>query len=140
VLLAAANIPDDKLHVAAYALFERIKLFALFTKHRGFIEEDEWRIVYLPDRDREKKLEHMFNYSIGARGVEPKLRFKVSPIVGVTQDDLSLTKIIDRIILGPSVSSPIARATVSRMLGLLGHPELKSKLHASSIPFRAITN
>jgi hypothetical protein len=56
-LLARANIPDEKLYVAAHALFERIKIFALFSKHRGFIEEREWRIVYLPDRDREKKLQ-----------------------------------------------------------------------------------
>uniref|UniRef100_UPI0028EDA94E DUF2971 domain-containing protein n=1 Tax=Bradyrhizobium sp. SZCCHNR1093 TaxID=3057368 RepID=UPI0028EDA94E len=80
VLLAAANIPDDKLYLAAHALFERIKIFALFTKHVGFKEEDEWRIVYLPDRDREKQLQPMFHYFIGPRGVEPKLKLKISPI------------------------------------------------------------
>jgi hypothetical protein len=138
VLLAAANIPDEKLHVAAHALFERIKIFALFTKHRGFIEEDEWRIVYLPDRDQEKRLQSMFHYFIGPRGVEPKLRFKISPIPGLTADDLSLSKITDRIILGPSISSPMAHASVLRMLDLLKHPELKPKLRVSSIPFRAV--
>lgn len=138
VLLASANIPDEKLHVAAYALFERIKIFALFTKHRGFIEEDEWRIVYLPDRDQEKKLQSMFHYMIGPRGVEPKLRFKVSPIEGLTADDLSLEKITDRIILGPSISSPMARASVLRMLDILNQPGLKAKLRASTIPFRSI--
>ncbi len=64
-ILKEANIPDDKLYLSAYWLFERIKLFALFTKHRGFNEEDEWRIVYMPERDTEKKLEPMFHYSIG---------------------------------------------------------------------------
>jgi hypothetical protein len=103
-LLARANIPDEKLHLAAYALFERIKIFALFTKHRGFIEEDEWRIVYLPDRDQEKRIQSMFHYWIGSRGVEPKLKFKVQPIAGLTADDLSLEKITDRIILGPSTT------------------------------------
>jgi len=138
VLLAAANIPDEKLHVAAHALFERIKIFALFTKHRGFIEEDEWRIVYLPDRDPHKKLHSMFHYLIGPRGVEPKLRFKISPVPGPTADDLSLDKITDRIILGPSISSPMARAAVLRMLDILEKPELKPKLRVSSIPFRAV--
>ena len=139
VLLAAANIPDEKLHVAAHALFERIKIFALFTKHRGFVEEDEWRMVYLPDRDHDKKLQSMFHYFIGPRGVEPKLRFKVTPIPDLTADDLSLAKITDRIILGPSVSSsPMAYASVLRMLDLLKHPELKPKLRVSSIPFRAV--
>lgn len=137
-LLASANIPDEKLYVAAHALFERIKIFALFSKHRGFIEEQEWRVVYLPDRDREKKLHSMFHYWIGPRGVEPKLRFKVQPIAGFTADDLSLHKITDRIILGPSISSPLARASMHRMLDILNQPELKSKLRVSTIPFRAL--
>jgi len=140
VLLARANIPDEKLHVAAYALFERIKLFALFTKHRGFIEEDEWRIVYFPDRDQGKKLEPMFHYSIGPRGIEPKLRFKLAPIEGLTADDLSLAKLTDRIILGPSVASPMARVAVLRMLDIHNQAALKPKLHASTIPFRVVTS
>jgi hypothetical protein len=61
-ILAKASIPDDKLHLPAYSLFERIKVFALFTKHHGFKEEREWRVVYLPDRDVNKKLERMFHY------------------------------------------------------------------------------
>lgn len=137
-LLASANIPDEKLYLAAHALFERIKIFALFSKHRGFIEEQEWRVVYLPDRDKEQKLHSMFHYWIGPRGVEPKLRFKVQPIAGFTADDLSLDKITDRIILGPSISSPLARASMDRMLNILNQPELKSKLRISTIPFRAI--
>lgn len=137
-LLASSNIPDEKLYLAAHALFERIKIFALFSKHRGFVEEQEWRVVYLPDRDREKKLHSMFHYWIGPRGVEPKLRFKVQPIAGFTADDLSLNKITDRIILGPSISSPLARASMHRMLDILTQSELKSKLRVSTIPFRAL--
>ena len=90
-ILASSDIPFEKLHLAAYLLFERIKLFALFTKHLGFKEEAEWRVVYLPERDSEKKLQSMFHYSIGSRGVEPRLKFKVLPIKGLTADDLSLS-------------------------------------------------
>ena len=137
-ILCESNIPSDKLYLAAHALFERIKLFALFTKHRGFKEENEWRVVYMPERDVSKKLAPMFHYSIGPRGVEPKLKFKVLPINGLTADDLSLTKITDRIILGPSTSSPMATATVRRMLDVLNQSELKPRLRSSTIPFRAI--
>jgi hypothetical protein len=45
--VVAGNMPDERLHGAAHALFEITKIFGLFTKHRGFIEEDEWWIVYL---------------------------------------------------------------------------------------------
>jgi hypothetical protein len=57
---------------------------------------------------------------------------------GLTADDLALTKIIDRIILGPTTSSPIANATVSRMFDILNQSGLKPKLRGSTIPFRAI--
>lgn len=136
--IRGSEIPDDKLRIAANMLFERIKLFALFTKHRGFKEEDEWRVVYLPERDVKKQLEPMFHYRLGPRGVEPKLKFKMLPVKGLTGDDLSLAKTIDRIILGPTVASPMALATVQRMFDVLNRSELKSKLRASTIPFRAI--
>lgn len=136
-LLAAANISDEDVDVAAYALFERIKLYALFTKHHGFKEEEEWRIVYMPSLDAANRLKAMFHYFIGARGVEPKLKFKIEPMPGITSDDLSLEKITDRIILGPTASSPLAKASVLRMLEIVGRPELKDRVHASGIPFRA---
>lgn len=138
-ILRDTEIPDDKLYLAAHALFERIKVFALFSKHRGFAEEREWRIVYVRDRDQDNKLAPMFHYWIGPRGVEPKLRLKVEPIEGVTADDLSLEKIVERIVLGPSLSSPLARTAVLRMLDRLNKPylkDLKEKVYASTIPFR----
>jgi hypothetical protein len=116
-ILNNTSISDDKLlYLAALELFERIKIFALFTKHDGFKEEREWRIVYLVNRDRDKKLEPMFNYWIGPNGIQPKLHLKVNELSA----DLSLTKLVDRIILGPSISLPMAKATIFRMLDKLG--------------------
>jgi hypothetical protein len=137
-ILHKASVPDGKLYICAHALFERIKLFALFTKHRGFKEEREWRAVYMPDRDAAKKGAPMFNYAIGPRGIEPKMRFRVGYVEGLTAPDLSLAKITERIILGPTISSPIAHATVSRMFDVLGQIDLKARLRASTIPFRLI--
>ena len=76
-IIQEAAIPDDKLYIAAFALFERLKLFALFTKHPGFREEREWRMVYLPERDGSHAFANMIDYSIGPRGIEPKLKFKI---------------------------------------------------------------
>ena len=39
-ILGKSAIPDDKLAVASFFFFERLKLFAIFTKHRGFGEEE----------------------------------------------------------------------------------------------------
>jgi hypothetical protein len=135
-ILATADVPDEGLYGAAHELFERIKTFALFTKHRGFREEREWRAVYIRNRDPQKQLDPMFSYSIGSRGIEPKLKLKLAAAPGVATADLSLTAIVDRLILGPSASTVLAKATVGRMLERFGKGDLKQKVHASAIPFR----
>lgn len=137
-ILSKAALPDDKIYLAAHALFERIKLFALFTKHHGFREEREWRLVYRSERDTEKRLTSMFYYLNGPRGVEPKLRLKIAPLQGVTDDQLSLERVVDRILLGPSSSSPLAKRSVQRMLDVIGKPQMKERVIASSLPFRAL--
>ena len=138
MLLNSNDIPYDKLHLAAYAFFDKIKLFAVYSKHHGFQEEREWRVVYNPDQDRNKLLHSMFGYLIGQRGVEPKLKFKVEPIGEITDPNLTLSNLVDRIILGPSISSPIAKASIIRMLQALGKSEFKDRIVASSIPFREL--
>ena len=66
-MLRVNEVTDDQLRIAAYWIYERIKLFALFSKHIGFAEEEEWRVVYMRERDREKKLDEMFGYLVGPR-------------------------------------------------------------------------
>jgi hypothetical protein len=89
-LLGGMNLQDDKLFLAAHALFHRFKQFALFTKHKGFEEEKEWRIVYMREQDKEHRLSQFFSHFIGARGIAPKLKFKVAHVEGVTASDLSI--------------------------------------------------
>lgn len=136
-VITTVDLPDDKVHLASYAIFQRIKLYALFSKHDGFEEENKWRAVYMSDYDPNGLFRHMQHYLNGPRGVEPKLRFKIGPIAGLTAPDLSLEKIVSAILLGPTTSSLLARRSVERMLDLLHKPDLKTRLHASTIPFRA---
>ena len=44
-----------------------------------FLEENEWRIIYLPERDTRKDA-FKLDYVVGKRGVEPKLRFQIKPL------------------------------------------------------------
>ena len=79
-------------------------------------------------------------YHIGDRGIEPKLKCRVESCTGVTdQTDLTLENIVDRIILGPSVSSLFAKQSVERMLGKIGKPEFIKKLYTSGIPLRPVS-
>jgi len=135
-LLSQEPVDAGQLSISATALFERIKVFALFTKHKGFEEEREWRIVYIRNRDREGGLVDRFGYSVGARGIEPRLRFKVAPTDGVTAGDFTFERITDRIILGPTSSSPLSLAAFQRLLDATHHSDLKARVRASTIPFR----
>jgi hypothetical protein len=135
-LTARLALPDDKLHIAAYAAFSLVKGLALVTKHSGFSEEKEWRVVYNPGRDTTGALKPFLNYHIGNRGVEPKLKYPVGHIPNVSAPDLVLERLIERIILGPSLSSQLALRSVQRMLDSIEKPHYKPLLRTSTIPLR----
>jgi Protein of unknown function (DUF2971) len=132
----SAKRADDRLYLAAYAAFMFIKSFALVTKHKGFEEEKEWRIIYDPEFDPDKHLVNQFSYFIGPRGAEPKLKFKIAPIPGGAFDSLSLARLLEFIVIGPSVSSPIAKSGFSRVLRDTGLKDFEDRVHASTIPLR----
>ncbi|GLS22799.1 hypothetical protein GCM10007874_58190 [Labrys miyagiensis] len=135
--LKSITVSDDQLYLAAYAIFERIKLFALFTKHDGFKEENEWRVAYVPERDTDKKFTPMLHYFNGPRGVEPKLKLRFGQPEG-SPLAFNLNDIISNIILGPSTSSVLAGKSVERMLRAIGQQVLIPRLVASTIPLRPI--
>jgi hypothetical protein len=130
------NIPDENLHQVSFHMFELMMLLSLVSKHLGFFEEQEWRVIYLPNRDTNGLLRDSFSYVVGRNGIEPKLRFKIEPLR--TEPDVTWTfkDILDQIILGPSISSPLATRSVLRMFDTLKRPELKAKLRPSGIPLR----
>jgi Protein of unknown function (DUF2971) len=136
-LLKRLSLSDEKLPLASHVLFERFKLFALCTKHSGFAEEQEWRAIDMPDRDPNGVLKPMLDYSIGPRGIEPKLKFKVGPIESLFAPDLSLEKVVDHILIGPTSSAELAMHAVRRMLVKLGRDTLAERVRKSEIPLRA---
>ncbi len=138
-VLQGTTIPTELLYIPVYALIERLKQFALFTKHNGFSEEREWRLAYIKERDKSNRMEPFFGYMVGKNGIEPKLKFKIGPVDGVTDAKIALIDFVDRIILGPSVSNALAVKSVERMLEKIGKQALCDKLVASSTPFRSTT-
>ena len=135
-VLGQHDISDEQLHLVSYNMFTLMKARSLLSKHNGFSEEQEWRIIYLPDQDRNGLFKGQFSYAIGKNGIEPKLRFKIQPLGTEPKSAWTFQSILDRIILGPSISSPLALNSARRMFDTLGRPELKEKLRPSSIPLR----
>jgi hypothetical protein len=39
-------LPDEKLYIAGFHALQLIKTYAITTKHNGFSEEREWRVIY----------------------------------------------------------------------------------------------
>ena len=135
-ILENNTIPDDKLVICSFFIFQRLKQFAIFTKHRGFREESEWRVVYMRDIAGSELLNHMIGYSNGPRGLEPKLKLNIEAIAGMPEtDNLSLSTFVDRIILGP-LSSPLAMTACGNLVESFGHPALRGRIRRSTIPFR----
>lgn len=130
--LSEAAAPVEDMPAAAEALFERIKLFALFTKHRGFHEEREWRVVYLRERDRAQVLTQQLHYAIGGRGIEPRLRFSTDAL----GEGAALRDMVQRIILGPVLATPLALRSVVRMLEI-HQAAWADRVTRSSTPYRA---
>jgi hypothetical protein len=132
-----SEISLDELPAAVDALFSRLRTFSLFSKHSGFREEREWRLAYMPEFDRTGLLKQYLSYFNGPRGVEPKLKLPIAPIPELGGGLLSLETLVHSIILGPTLSSPLALASAKRMLTSLGRVELAERVLASRIPYRA---
>jgi hypothetical protein len=117
-ITAKQNLPDDQLYLAAYGAFYFIKVFALITKHIGFEEENEWRIIYVPELDPNGLLANQFSYHFSPRGAEPKLKLKIAPVMNhdETGPRLSLASLFHSALLGPSISSPLAKEAFRRLL------------------------
>ena len=135
-IVAQGGIPDEKLHIAAHSIFSAVKIYALTSKHRGFSEEKEWRLIYLPERDLNGFMKGGLHYIVGKLGLEPKLRFKIRPLPLKSPEVWTFDGILDRIILGPSLSTVLARSRIVRMLEVIGKPTFGPKAISSGIPLR----
>lgn len=136
-LLREIKPPDEELWYAAWHYFFRLKHFAIFTKHKGFEEEHEWRLVYSPDHDETEEFTAMLGYCINEKGIHPKLKLRL----GASDSGLAfapLKEIVTSILLGPTASSYLSQVAVKRMLSALGQPELADRVRICSTPFRAI--
>jgi hypothetical protein len=133
------RVPEDKYlgFYAAYYLFERLKMFALFTKHRGFYEEQEWRLVYSPEKDEDKLFTKFMGYHMGTRGPEPKLKLELNNLPIFPEHTLPLHNIVHKIILGPTNSHPLGRAIFRKILDSHKQGSLSDRVFGSTIPFRS---
>lgn len=136
-IVASAHPQGQQLEFFIENLIRRFLLAALFSKHRGFHEEREWRLVYLPDRDRTNRLAPMFGYLIGKNGVEPKLKYRPAELGPEIDGKFDFDTALHCLILGPAVSNAVSLATFKGMLDMI-RPGLSPKATVSTTPYRIL--
>lgn len=129
-----SEIGDKKMGLSASYLLEKIKFISLTTKHCGFKEENEWRLIYFSERDSENLFENYVDYAAGVTGFQPKLKI---PLDGRVSWIPNLSDLIAEIILGPSHGSVLAINAFERMLDKSDLGSVKSRVRRSTIPFRS---
>ncbi|SEM68395.1 Protein of unknown function [Bosea lupini] len=120
----------------AYQSFERLKLAALVTKHIGFAEEQEWRVMFTPDI-KDERFDEMKSYYNGPNGIEPRLKLNFDKLEKMSDGDTKFGDIVCNFILGPTRSSNLNLISFRRMLERYGLGHLKDKVAVSTIPYRS---
>jgi hypothetical protein len=132
------NANKELLEFVGFHMFQLALLYSLSSKHPGFEEEQEWRVIYLPDRDDKKLMDAQRTYLRRNNTIEPKLRFPIEPLKIEPRQTWTFDSIVERVVLGPTHFSPSAVNLARRMFVNLGKPSLASKIWVSEIPYRPI--
>ncbi|HEX7007687.1 MAG TPA: DUF2971 domain-containing protein [Alphaproteobacteria bacterium] len=115
-------------------LFNAFRYAALCTKHPGFSEEREWRVIYAPHL---YSSQHMIKDDQVIEGV-PQLIYKL-PLRDIPQEGLTgigVAALVDRVIIGPTeYPMPMWGAFVD-LLGSAGMAEPWKRVVCSNIPLR----
>jgi Protein of unknown function (DUF2971) len=138
-LIAAINENKSQLKligedVIVDSIFEAFRSAILCTKHPGFREEREWRVIYCPTYEKSDRLIADVQTISGT----PQPIFKL-PLKNVPEEGFygaEIPELVDRIIIGPThFPYAIKEAIVSR-LKLLGVTDAEKKVIVSDIPLR----
>ncbi len=116
-------------------LFEMFRFGLLCTKHPGFSEEREWRIIYTP---RLQKSDRLTKDIVTIQGT-PQAIYKI-PLKDIPEENLngaSVPKLIDRVIIGPTRHPLEIRDVIVEALEEAGLKDAASKVCVSSIPLRS---
>lgn len=104
-------------------------------KHEGFIEEKEWRGVYAPQRAPSPFVKHSTEV---VRGVpQPVYKLPLDATVSPVIADLDMSRIFDRLIIGPSQYPRVMYEAFVEALGDIGIPSPETRVFASDIPIRS---
>jgi hypothetical protein len=115
-------------------LFNSFRTSMLCTKHQGFSEEREWRIIYAPSLNSSDRIIPSVELIRGAPQIVHSIPFKDYPEEGFVGAELR--KLIDRVIIGPTEFPYQLRQAMVPLLTDAGVPDAAEKVFVSTIPLR----
>jgi hypothetical protein len=139
-IFSQAPVSHETRFLTGYIMFQFTLFYSLLSKHVGFEEEQEWRVIYFPDRDKHDLMKSQRTYLRRNNTIEPKLRFPIEPLNLEPRQTWTFDSILERIVLGPTHATNLALNSARRMLVSLGKPDFAGKIWVSEIPYRPIGN
>src|SRR5215471_4824612 len=105
------------------------------SKHEGFGEEREWRVIYSPNRVRSD----LVDPSIETVGGVPQVvhRLPLDAARSEALADLDLYRMLDRLIIGPSSYPWVMYDAFIKALSAAGMTDAHNRVVVSGIPIRS---
>lgn len=114
--------------------FQMLRYASICTKHPGFSEEREWRIVASPIIEASDRMPLEIEVVRGVPQAVLKIKLEDQPDRGLV--GLALPQLIDRIIIGPTEYPVVIRRALFHLLELAAVPDPAKKIFNSGIPLR----
>jgi hypothetical protein len=115
-------------------VFHMFRYAVLCTKHPGFAEEREWRVIHAPTLHGPGKVFHAYETVNGV----PQSVYKI-PLTDWPDDGLvglAIPSFLNRLIIGPTQLPGTLYATFHKVLAAAGVADVEKKLGVSDIPLR----
>jgi len=103
------------------------------TKHPGFREEREWRVVYIPSFEAAPHLNQQVQTLDGVAQTIYSLPLKSIPEIGFNAE---VPQVLNRVIIGPSQGQAALKEELVRMLTEMAVPNPTDKIFLSDISLR----
>jgi hypothetical protein len=125
------SLPVDQV---SGSFFNLLLYAALCSKHPGFEEEQEWRIIHIPQMWPSTVLKRSTEVIGGVPQSVYKIPLKDVPDEGLV--GIELPSLLDRIIIGPTDYPLVVHQAFVEELTAVGVTDAASKIVASRIPLR----
>ena len=116
------------------AVFNMFKFAALCTKHPGFFEEREWRVIYTPQMGQSP---HVRMEIESVNGIpQPICKFALREIPDIGYFGIEIPALLDRIIVGPTEYPNTILEAFITLLADAGVQNPVDRVHMTGIPLR----